>query len=265
MCNNTDKITLPLWQGLFYPLTIIKNNNTSFLKLTSFFALIMTAITFLLGISYTYCSSSTQPSFYCSNPLIPAILPIIILIFLTATYTNRLILITSTPISLKECLKTHSLKKDLKTTLIIILNITAWVAISVSLLLLTNRKATPDFSYELGYFTLFFLTIVISIIYLLNNVLAYRFIENKNFLQFYKSFWATFDNLYKILFWFMLSFMFFAWIMKIIFFILQTYKDNSSILFFAGIYLFMHSILCISASWILQLQFQDKYIFNSEE
>ena len=265
MCKNTNKITLPLWQGLFYPLTIIKNNNPHFLKLTSLFALIMTTVTFLLGISYTYCSSNIQTSFYCSNPLIPTIPTIIILIYLTSTYINRLILITSTPISFIECLKTHNFKNDLKTTLIILLNITAWVTISTSLILLTNRKATPDFIYELGYFTLFFLAIFVSIIYLLNNVLAYRFIENKNFLLLHKSFWATLDNLYKILLWFMLSFMFFSWIIKTILYILQIYKDSSQIFFFMGVYLLMYSILCISTYWIFQLQFQDKHIFKSEE
>lgn len=264
MCKNTNKITLPLWQGLFYPLTIIKNNNIPFLKLTSLFALIITSITFLFGRSYA-CSLNIQTPFYCSNSTINTIILLVVLIYLIATYINRLILITSNPISLKEALTTYNFKKDLKIILIMILNITAWAGIVVSLFLLFNRKATPDFLYELGYFTLFSLTILISTIYLLNNVLTYRFIENKNCLQFNKSFWTTFDNLYKILLWFLLSFMFFSWIMKTTIIILLSIKEGLFIYYFLGEFLFSYTILSAYAYWIFQLQFQDKYIFKSEE
>lgn len=263
MNKPNNQTFLPFWQGLFYPFTVIKNNK-NYLRLTLIFALFLTTTTFLLGRSYL-CNFNNTTLKLCSNSPLLSIISIMFFWITNAIYANRLLLITSTNISIKQAIKTKNYKQDLKTLLIIFLNITAWTAIITSIYILAHRKATPNFFFELGYFTLFSFIIFIALIYLLNNVLTYRFIENKKYMLLNKTFWTIFDNLYKFLIWFLLSFMFFSWIFKsIIIFTINSIEKNNILFYFMSEFMLTYAILSVTTYWILHLQFQEKHLFKEE-
>ena len=263
MENQTTNITISFLKGLYYPFTTINQYFYKFIALTSFFAIITTVIGTFLGITSS-CGFKNESIFYCSTSLYTNIAFAVIIAVLASLYTYRLHLITTTSNSIKEILKKIYIPQDIKTFLVICLNLISFCAIIYFVHLLYKRTPTQNFYHELTYFFIFSMLIIISTYYLLNNVIAFRFIDNKDWKVFNKTFWPIFDNFYKFIFWFSLSFIFFSWLFKSNIDYIVTIPDTAvKTLFYIigdfGIYFIVYTIC---AFWILHLQYINKCIFN---
>ena len=251
-----NQTTLSFWQGLFYPLNIIKSNVIIFNQVTICFALLMLFITSLL--SSFNCNNTYISSTYC---IIPPLLTIISALFLISTYLKRVLKITTSNISLKDALTSKITSIDLKIFALIFSNTLSFIGIFLSLQFLINRKASPNFMFELGCFILFSLIIIVLSLYLLNNYLAYGFIKNQKFPPFGKIFWHTLDNLYKFLLWFFTSFTIFSLpLLKVIYLISNYTQTNNPIALFLSKFALAYIVLFIFSYWFLQLQYQEKHL-----
>lgn len=251
-----NQTTLSFWQGLFYPLNIIKSNIIIFNQITICFAFLILFITSIL--SSFNCNSNYISSTYC---IIPPLLTIISALLLISIYLNRVLKITTSNISLKDTLTQKITSIDLKIFAIIFFNILSFVGIFLSLQFLINRNATPNFILELGYFILFSFIIIILTLYLLNNHLTHSFIKNQKLPHIGKIFWYTLDNLYKFLLWFFISFTMFSLpLIKVIYLISNYTQTNNQIALFLSKFALSYIVLFIFSYWFLQLQYQEKHL-----
>ena len=265
MKSQTTSTTISFWKGIYYPFTTINQHSHKFIALTSFFATITTIIGTLLGITSS-CSYKNESIFYCSTSLYTNIAFAVIVVVLASLYTYRLHLITTSSNSLKEILKKIYIPQDIKTFLVICFNFISFGAIIYFFFLLFKRNPTPNFYHELIYFFIFSTLIIILIYYLLNNVIAFRFINNKDWKVLSKTFWPIFDNFYKFIFWFYLSFVFFSWLFKSNINYIITIPDTAikTLFYIIGDFGIYFIIYTICAFWILHLQYINKCIFNDD-
>lgn len=263
MEKESNKTIIRFFDGLLYPFTFINNNLPSFMKLTSIFALLYTFFIFILGRSIA-CSTLSDISshIYCSNSLIHAIISIILFFILVSLYLNRLTMLKKNT-SIKELITQINIKSDLKMLAFVLITIINIILLFGSIYLLSTRKATPNFYFELGYFILFSSLIIINTIYLLTTTLSYRYMTGKPLLKLSNIFWPIVDNIYKYLLWFLFSFLFFSWILKTISgYVLSIPTTATLIPFIIGEFLLSFTTLTIFAYWILQIQYQEKCFFK---
>lgn len=259
--KNTQKNILPFWKGAIYPFQNISNHLMNFLKLTLLFALITTIISFATGRVYV-CAFDFELVF-CSKSTIVATTSIILCIICTALYINRWNALSTQSISLKQTFTKQYFKKDLRALCIIIVNILSLALLGISAYLLHQREATPNFALELGLFILFSLLIVLSSAIFVNNVLLLRFLNSKNYLELNKTLYPIFDNIYKYLFWFIIFFIFFAILLKNLFFYILS-SGESVIDTIIGEFLVNFTLYTMASFWISNLQYQEKYLFKEE-
>lgn len=261
--DKDTKIVIPFFEGLIYPVNAIKSNLKNFCFLTSVFALITTIIINLLGRS-VFCGLEQENSYYCSISPFNTLTSFFILLIGFALYTNRWDLITKNNINTKDTLKQLYYPKDLKAFIIIITNLIFWATIVLSIYLLNTKKPTPDFYFELGYFILFSLLILISIVFLLNNVIFTQFLDGKKWFVLNKTFWPIFDNIYKLFLWFLIYFIFFAQIFRAIFLNIMNLKTTNYVYTFSCEFIFFFFLYTTFAFWITSLRYQEKYLFSNE-
>ncbi len=261
--HKNTKIIIPFFEGLASPFKTIKLHFNSFCILTSFFALITTIISDILGRSI-FCGLEQDTSLYCSTSPFNAIASIIFLLIGFSLYLNRWDLITKYNTPIKETLKQFYIRRDIKAFLIIFINIILWTIIVISAYLLNTRQATPNFYLELGYFALFSSLILISIILLFNNVIFIRLLDEKKCNVLNKTLWPIFDNLYKFMLWFIIYFILFIQITRYIFLNVMTISTIPFIYSFICEFILYFIIYSIPAFWIIILRYQEKYLLSDE-
>lgn len=69
--------------------------------------------------------------------------------------------------------------------------------------ILSSRIATPDLGMELIIFIAVSMLVIAALFFIINAVVFARFLDDQEWFVYRKTFWPTFDNIYKLIIWFL--------------------------------------------------------------
>ena len=154
--------------------------------------------------------------------------------------------------------------KDVKTVGFILFYLGLWAVAGWAAYSLNIRKPVEDWREELLFFFVFTMIILAVFVLLVNSVLFIRFLQGKKWLNLRCSFWPVFDNLYKILGWFLFYFLVFAYFFRsVTVFWVQNEWFPFWVNSLAGEFCFYFVIYASVAVFISSLAYQAKYIFGN--
>lgn len=257
-----NEVLIPLMKGVVFPFEKLYNNIGVFLTLAGVVSLFYSVVVFMAGQNY-FCLFY-RGELWCVDNAFLSVFSLFFGIACLAYFMNRWYLCAYQNVPVFDAIKTISWKKDLKTLAFIVAYFVLWVVIGVVFYLLKKRVPSPDWLLELFYFVLGSAVIFFAVALLTNAVVFVRFLQNKNWLVF--KFGALFDNIYKILLFFVFYLLFFAVLVKEVrgVFVANHFLPlwlNGMLISF-----FNYLVVCVMAVFfIASLEFQEKYIFSEKE
>ncbi len=265
MKNKDGEIIIPFFAGVTYPVRQIASHFKSFVYLTagiSFFNLI---VSFLLGRSFLCGGGMGEGIVYCSNRGWAAACSFLTVWFGLAFYINRWFLISYNGLPIDEAVKTRDWKKDAKTAGFILFYWLMWGAAGLAVYWLNIRVPVESWVKELLFFFAMSLIILLAFILIANAVLFVRFLQGKDWWTINRTFWPVFDNLYKLVGWFVLYLGGLAFILGIIFdvfmreAVLPLWISN-----ILGEFCFNFVLYAGAAIFVSALAYQAQFVFEDE-
>ena len=270
MSKNDDenKVVIPFFEGLSFPVTELSMHLKEFVCLAGFLSFLTTIIILCLGRSI-FCGFDTHgeiKGLFCSQSLISLLASTVVSLFSVAYFINRWHAIVFDKKSFSEAIKLKCLKKDFKALGVILLYIVLWLALFAACLFLEKRRAVADWQAELLVFIGFSLVIVLALFLLLNFVVFYNYLQGGRFFAINKTFWPVFDNIYKPIISFFIYFLIFVYFFKVVFVSFMT--ENTLPLWlniFASDFFCYFLIYMVAAIVEVSLAYQAKFLFKAEE
>lgn len=258
--NEDGEVVIPFIGGLTYPVRQIDGHIKGFLWLTFVAALFNVVISSFLGRNFLCGLGIEGPGFYCSANVLALGASVLAFIGGLAWYINRWYSISE---SGGEIVYKLNLK-DVKTVGFILFYLGLWAVAGWAAYSLNIRKPVEDWREELLFFFVFTMIILAVFVLLVNSVLFIRFLQGKKWLNLSCSFWPVFDNLYKILGWFLFYFLVFAYFFRsVTVFWVQNEWFPFWVNSLAGEFCFYFVIYASVAVFISSLAYQAKYIFGN--
>lgn len=258
--NEDGEVVIPFIGGLTYPVRQIDDHIKGFLWLTFVAALFNVVISSFLGRNFLCGLGIEGPGFYCSANVLALGGSVLAFIGGLAWYINRWYSISE---SGGEIVYKLNLK-DVKTVGFILFYLGLWAVAGWAAYSLNIRKPVEDWREELLFFFVFTMIILAIFVLLVNSVLFIRFLQGKKWLNLRCSFWPVFDNLYKILGWFLFYFLVFAYFFRsVTVFWVQNEWFPFWVNSLAGEFCFYFVIYASVAVFISSLAYQAKYIFGN--
>lgn len=264
--KETEKssVVFPLGKGEIYPLKMIYSHFGDFVKLVGLFALINTIAVMVLGRSYICGLGIYGKGVYCLNQSFAVIGSLLVTLFVISCFINRWFLLIEEGKSFDEVVKIKPNYKDFKTMCFVVLYFGLFAVVIGGAYILNKRAVTPSFGFELMLFIALSLVMIFVIILLLNGVVFIRFLRGKKWLVLGHTFVPIFDNIYKIIFWFVSYLFFFVYLLQLV--VRYGVIRSDSAFFFANVvcyeFLLQVIMLLIASCFVSSLTFQEKYLFN---
>ncbi len=259
------RVIFPFFKGVMFPIEELCHHFGIFLQMAGIVAFCYAAITLMLGQNYFCLFSAERSHLFCLNNVYFSLLSLLLWGILLAYFINRWHLVTKCGMSVAKALQERCWKKDFKTFCFIWAYFGLWLLVGVVIYLLKQRVATPDWKIELLYFTIGAIIILAAVILLLNSVLFIRFLQGKNWLVLKQTLLPVFDNIYKIVAYFLFYLLLFVYLLQYARLLFVT--GNILPLWFAGLLGSMvnYIVVCaITVCFVASLEFQEKQIFPEE-
>ena len=260
--NEEGEIVIPFFGGLAYPMKQIENHFKGFLKLTCVVTLFNAIVSLLLGRNFLCGLGIDTSGFYCSFSILAMVVSVFSFIGGTAWYINRWYSVSESG----ERVEPKPNLKDIKTVGCILFYFALWFVAGWTIYLLNVRKPAEDWREELLFFFILTMILLSVLIFLVNSVLFVRFLQGEKWMCIRSSFWPVFDNLYKILGWFLFYFLMFAYVFhSISMFWVQNEWLPLWVNILAGELCFYFMVYICIAVFISSLAYQAKYIFDDSK
>ncbi len=262
--NEKDEIVIPLMKGLAFPLEKLFSRIKVFLVLAGVVSLVYSVVVFFMGQNY-FCLFRQADTLCFESGLLSAI-SIVLWLFGLAFFINRWYLCVYCRIPVCEALKMLCWKKDFKTLGFIVAYFGLWLVIGIVFYLLRKRIPSSEWLIELSYFVLGSFFVIAALILLSNVVVFMRYLRGKQWLVFKQTIGPVFDNIYKVIAFFMFYLFLFIVLVqqvKVMFWsaqLLPIWLNGVLISFFD------YCAVCAAAvCFIASLEFQETYIFREKE
>ncbi len=217
-------VVFPFWEGIIFPFETIYKKVKDFCCLIGVFSLIAAVLVMAFGRSFACALGLNGWGIYCMVNPWGMLLLFVLLLFLMACFVNRWWMIAFKGMGFAEVIKIKPDTKDIKVLGFLLVYLVIFLIVGGGLYLLYSRTATPDLKLELAIFVGVSLVIVMSLVLLLNAVVFARFLEGEEWFVIRQTLLPLFDNIYKIVAWFLFYLLFFAYLMRqagSLFFVLQ--------------------------------------------
>lgn len=265
MQKKDKEVVIPFWGGVIFPLEIIAKRFKDFFLLVSGFSFLSAIISMVFGRSFA-CGLDDE-LFFCGNNVWNSFIVLVVAFVFSVMFIRCWWFLGFKEKSLSEVLKMKAGVMDLKIAGFLLGGLCFLGVLGGGVYVLLSREATPQFDFELAWFVFVSLFIIVALFVLLNAVVFIRFLDGKKWLVFHETGWPIFDNVYKLMGWFLFYLLF------ILYFIRQVGRlfifcrqilpmvVASFIADFALYFVFYLAIACV----ISLLKYQEKCIFANEE
>lgn len=264
--SKQEKIIFPFFQGIVFPVQELFKHFSVFLQLAGAVSLCYSVIILLMGQNY-FCLSAERPEgLFCLTNAYVSVFSFLLWGFFLAYFINRWYLITKTDVSVKKALQTPCWVRDLKTFCFLCAYLGLWLLIGAVFYILKKRIATPDWVVELLYFTLGAVIIIVAVFLLLNSVLFVRYLQGKDWLVLKQTAFSIFDNIYKILAYFLFYLLLFVYLLQSVG--LLFWKNTFLPLWLSGLLGSMANYMVVCAlmvCFVSSLELQECQIFSKKE
>lgn len=260
-------VVIPFWGGIVFPFEKIGQNYKGFLGLISGFAFFSAVFSMFIGRGFACGLGLEGKMLFCTNNILSLVVSVMVLLILIALLVHRWWLLGFKKQSFSEVVKTKIGVKDFKILGFLVCFLSLWGIIGAGVYALYVRKATPNLNFELAWFVFVSLFIIAAFFMLINAVLFARFLDGKNWLLLNKTALPIFDNIYKLIAWFLVYLLIFAYLFQqvgSVFFVCQSFLPVwlcSFIGDFSLYFVFYFMIIC----FVSLLKYQERYIFADEE
>lgn len=215
--DKDGEIVMPFVRGLMFPFETIKEHLSDFLYLTGGISLVTTLIMLLFGRSFLCNIAGNAEELYCSYNAFSFSVSSVVLLLGAGFYFSRWQLISFGGKSGREAVRCLCFKRDFQAVLFVLLYLALWAVVGGCLYFLNVRKPVDVWQQELLFFVGMSLLILASLFILINFVIFIRLLQGKKWLVINQTFWPVFDNIYKVIVWFIFYMFFFVFICRIIF------------------------------------------------
>ncbi len=260
-------VVIPFWGGMVFPFEKLGQNFKVFFELTGAFAFFSAIFSMFVGRGFACGLGFESKMFFCTGNALSLMINVMMLLFLTALFIRRWWYLSFEKQSFSGVVRTKIGIKDFKILGFLICFLCLWAIIAVGVYALYIRKATPNLNFELAWFIFVSLFIVAAFFVLINAVLFVRFLEGKNWLLLNKTAFPMFDNVYKLIAWFLFYLLIFAYLFQLVgrvFFVCKSFFPVWMCSFigdFSLYFVFYLMIIC----FVSLLKYQEMHIFADEE
>lgn len=251
-------VKFPFFGGLAYPVMEIRKKNKDFLLLTGLVALVCSFIEVIIGRSY-FCGVIAEG--VCSNNLFSVIISTLVMFAGLGFYISRWVNIAFEDTSFKEAIKQKCFKQDIKAIFLVFLYSFLWAAVCFGVYFLSERTPVDNWKIELAVFVAVSAIVIVALILLMNFVIFFRFLQKKSVFVLKQTFWPIFDNIFKLLAWFLIYFLIFFSLLRggFFYFLSSTYLPTW--LRIIGNEFFIDFVIfTIAAVYVLQLKYMTNYL-----
>ncbi len=264
--DETSVVEIPFIKGWIFPVECIYKNLKSFGCLAGVFSFLVSLVALCLGRGLACGFGLTGVGVYCFDTSWSVLGSGSVLFLSLAMFINRWWLIAFNNVPFNEAIKEKKIGNDLKTVGFMFLFLIAIAVVGGGFYFLYSRKATPNLDLELGLFVLVSLVIIAGVLFLVNAVVFIRFLEGKNWFVFKKTFVPVFDNVYKLLAWFLFYMFLFIYLLRQVSILFAFCRKFLPLLLssFIGDFAMYFVFYLLMACFVSLLQFQIKYIFADE-
>ncbi|MCM1322561.1 MAG: hypothetical protein NC218_00050 [Acetobacter sp.] len=264
--SSNVKVDFSFWEGITFPFECIYRHFKDFCYLIGSFSLFSAILMMFAGRGFA-CASGLEGSIYCINNVWFSLILFVFLFILMACFVNRWWKIAFYNMSFKEAMKIKFGIADIKTMGFIFLYLMVFCAIGIGFYWLYARVVTPNWVTELLLFMLVSLFIIGGFFIIANAVVFARFLDGQEWLVFGKTFLPVFDNIYKLIAWFLFYLLLLIYLIQQaqrVFFICQ--KTMPLLLAgFAGDVALQFVFYLMLACGVSLLKFQERYIFGNDK
>lgn len=259
--NGEGEVVIPFFEGMIYPFRKISERLNVFLRLTSYVGGFCVLISFLLGRAL-FCGLGIEGAgFYCSLNEWSVIVSFLVFLFGAAFYINRWYIAGEQEKKLYFNLNV----KDIQVVAFILFYCALWGTAGWAFSALYFRIPVSDWREELLFFLCVSLFILLILVLLFNSLLFIRFLEGKKPLGFRQSFWPVFDNIHKILGWFIFYFLFFVYLLREVFvFFMNCDWLPMWLIAICGEFCFYFIVYMGIAVFVSSLAYQERYVFGKD-
>ncbi|MBO5284525.1 MAG: hypothetical protein J6B00_01470 [Alphaproteobacteria bacterium] len=261
--EDEKSIKIPFVEGLTYPVTEICKYFKDFLLLTGFVSLICSIVTLLAGRSF-FCGVLNES--FCSSSMFSFVLSSGVMFLGFGFYVSRWMCIAFKGMSFKQAIREKCFKQDLKALLFVFLYCSLWAVVCFGVYFLNMRHPFSDWRKELAVFIGVSAIIIFVMVLLINFVIFFRFLQQKSVMVLKQTFWPIFDNIFKLAAWFLIYFLIFFSLLKVVFsyFISSVYLPIWVKV--AGMEFFLDFIIFTAvAFFVLHFNYLSKCLFTEEK
>ena len=260
-----SRVVFPFFKGIMFPIEELIHHFRSFLCLAGIVALCYSLITFMLEQNYLCFVTKEKAGIFCLDSSSLVILVLLLWGMLLAYFINRWYLIIKCGVSVRKALFVTCWKKDFKTFGFIVAYLGLWLLIGIVIYVLRQRVATPNWMVELLYFTIGAIIVLVSVVLLLNSVLFVRFLQGKDWLVLKQTLLPVFDNVYKIVAYFLFYLLLFVYLLYFKIFFITRMLLPLWIGTLLGNMLTFIVVCALMVCFVASLEFQEKQIFFNKE
>lgn len=265
--KNEKGVVFPFWEGITFPFETMYKRAKDFCCLIGVFSLIAAFLVMIFGRSFACVLGLDGWGIYCLASPFGVLLLFFLLLFMMACFVNRWWLIAFKEMNFAEVMKIKPNKRDIKTLGFMLIYLATFLVIGGGLYLLYARVATPNLSLELALFVGVSLVILVALAILLNAVVFARFLDEKKWLYVSETLLPAFDNIYKIVVWFLFYLFLFVYLVRqtvSLFFMFQKIVSLLVSCFLSEF--FLQFIFYLMAACVVSvLKLQEKSIFEDKE
>ena len=212
--KNETYIVFPFFEGITFPFETIYRNFKGFCYLTGVFSLSAALLVMLFGRSFACTLGISGNGIYCLTNVWGFLLLFLLLLFMMACFINRWWLIAYNDMTFAEAVKTKISLRDVQISYFLLIYLLMFLIIGGGLYVLYTRVATPDLELELAIFVGVSFFILVALTVLLNAVMFACFLDGKEWRVVLKSQLSLFDNIYKLMVWFLFYLLLFAYLIR---------------------------------------------------
>lgn len=213
--SDGEKDKFSFVRGLTYPLMTINENLFNFLVLIAFFSLVSSSVGFLIGRSFMcgfLISTGIDVGVFCSENNFIIAFSIMINVLLISLYLSRIPLIGEKYEKKLWFLQKLGWKKEIKSLGMVGLYLLFWGIVCFFGAVLKLRQPTPDWGIELAFFIVCSLGIILALIALLLFSGVLNCLHGGSLSDIKKVFWIAFDEIFKLIFWFLIYLLIFVFL-----------------------------------------------------
>lgn len=244
----------------------INDNLLVFLILTGFFSFISSFISFLLGRLFMCgftLSMDMDTGAFCSISKINMVVSGVVNLLMVSLYLTRISALAGKHEKKSWFLGNFGWKKELKSLFLVCCYLLFWIVIGCLSVVLIYRHPQPDWLTEFGFFSACSLGIVCAVILLVNFCGFLHFLHGGRLSFMKKTFWPTFDEVFKIIFWFFIYMVIFVFLFNDVFryFVTKLSLSSVAVSEFCLYFLLFLSVAVIYFSY----EYQEKELFVDEK